>query len=87
MRLFGGRYMLHSGMSSARVDVWWSSNERNPAASYQHVKVGTSGETAQINWEEGGDDVRQYGPLCPGLHTYHNAQYRGGAKPRGGGKS
>ncbi len=25
--------------------------------------------------EEGGDDVKSVWPLCPGLHTYYNAQY------------
>ena len=55
-----------------------SSNERNPCCQLPARKGGDSGETAQINWEEGGDDVRSVWPLCPGLHTYYNAQYRGG---------
>ena len=55
-----------------------SSNERNPCGQLPSSKVGDSGKTAQINWEEGGDDVRSVWPLCPGLHTYYNAQYRGG---------
>ena len=37
--------------------------------------AGDSVQTAQINWEEGGDDVKSVWPLCPGLHTYYNAQY------------
>ena len=55
-----------------------SSNERNPCCQLPARKGGDSGETAQINWEEGGDDVRSVWPLCPGLHSYYNAQYRGG---------
>ena len=55
-----------------------SSNERNPCCQLPARQGGDSGETAQINWEEGGDDVRSVWPLCPGLHTYYNAQYRGG---------
>ena len=54
-----------------------SSNERNPCCQLPARAGGDSGETAQINWEEGGDDVRSVWPLCPGLHTYYNAQYRG----------
>ena len=67
-------------MSSARVVRCWvkSRNERNPCCQLPARKGGDSGETAQINWEEGGDDVRSVWPLCPGLHTYYNAQYRGG---------
>ena len=65
--------------SSARVVrcLVKSSNERNPCCQLPASKVGDSGGTAQINWEEGGDDVRSVWPLCLGLHTYYNAQYRG----------
>ena len=35
------------------------------------------GETAHDEWEEGEDDVKSPWPLCPGLHTYYNGQYRG----------
>ena len=65
--------------SSARVVrcLVKSSNERNPCCQLPASKVGDSGGTAQINWEEGGDDVRSVWPLYLGLHTYYNAQYRG----------
>ena len=65
--------------SSARVVrcLVKSSNERNPCCQLPASKVGDSGGTAQINWEEGEDDVRSVWPLCLGLHTYYNAQYRG----------
>ena len=33
--------------------------------------------TAWDNQEEGGDDVKSVRPLCLGLHTCYNAQYRG----------
>ncbi len=39
--------------------------------------MGHSKETATDNVEEGGDDVKSSWPLCPGLHTYYNGQYRG----------
>ena len=67
-------------LSSARVVRCWvkSRNERNPCEQLPAGNAGNSVQTAQINWEEGGDDVRSVWPLCPGLHTYYNAQYRGG---------
>ena len=63
--------------SSARVVRCWvkSRNERNPCDQLPARDGGDSGQTAQINWEEGGDDVRSVWPLRPGLHTYYNAQY------------
>ena len=45
-------------------------------ASYYHL-VEDSSQTAQINWEEGGDDVRSVWPLRLGLHTCYNARYSG----------
>src|SRR5216117_1911888 len=38
---------------------------------------GDSWETAGVNSEEGGDDVKSSCPLCPGLHTCYNGRYRG----------
>ncbi len=38
---------------------------------------GDSKDTAPVNGEEGGDDVKSSWPLCPGLHTCYNGQYRG----------
>ena len=52
-----------------------SRNERNPCELLPARKGGDSVQTAQINWEEGGDDVRSVWPLRLGLHTYYNAQY------------
>ena len=34
-------------------------------------------KTAADEAEEGGDDVKSVWPLCPGLHTRYNGQYRG----------
>ena len=64
-------------LSSARVVRCWvkSRNERNPCVLLPARNGGDSGQTAQINWEEGGDDVKSVWPLYPGLHTYYNAQY------------
>ena len=53
-----------------------SRNERNPYELLPAGNAGDSVQTAQINWEEGGDDVKSVWPLRPGLHTYYNAQYR-----------
>ncbi len=38
---------------------------------------GNSSETAPVNGEEGGDDVKSSWPLYPGLHTCYNGKYRG----------
>ncbi len=38
---------------------------------------GNSNETARVNREEGGDDVKSSWPLYPGLHTCYNGKYRG----------
>ncbi len=37
---------------------------------------GDSSETAGVKSEEGGDDVKSAWPLCPGLHTCSNGEYR-----------
>ena len=39
--------------------------------------MGHSNETADVKSEEGGDDVKSSWPLCPGLHTCYNGQYKG----------
>ena len=39
--------------------------------------AGDSWETAVVNTEEGGDDVKSSCPLCPGLQTCYNGQYNG----------
>ena len=39
-------------------------------------KVGDSNETAGVNREEGGDDVKSARPLYPGLHTCYNGRYK-----------
>ena len=66
-------------MSSARVVRCWvkSRNERNPCYQLPAGKAGHSGETAPVNGEEGGDDVKSSWPLRLGLHTYYNGAYKG----------
>ena len=66
-------------MSSARVVRCWvkSRNERNPCCRLPASKVGDSGETAEDNSEEGGDDVKSSCPLRLGLHTCYNGYYKG----------
>ena len=39
--------------------------------------AGNSSETAAVRREEGGDDVKSSWPLCPGLHTCYNGEYKG----------
>ncbi len=72
-----GRCTGAAWLSSARVVRCWvkSRNERNPCVLLPARNGGDSGQTAQINWEEGGDDVKSVWPLRLGLHTYYNAQH------------
>ena len=79
-----GRCTGGAWLSSARVVRCWvkSRNERNPRGQLLVSGRtalrgdGDSQETAGVNSEEGGDDVKSVWPLRPGLHTYYNAQYR-----------
>lgn len=66
-------------LSSARVVRCWvkSRNERNPCPVLPAGYAGDLQETAGVNSEEGGDDVKSSCPLCPGLHTCYNGWYRG----------
>src|SRR5207302_1085173 len=69
-------------LSSARVVRCWvkSRNERNPRPvlpATRFAGVGDLRETAGVNSEEGGDDVKSSCPLCPGLHACYNGRYRG----------
>ena len=66
-------------LSSARVVRCWvkSRNERNPRRMLPARSGGDSYETAGVNSEEGGDDVKSSCPLCPGLHTCYNGRYKG----------
>jgi hypothetical protein len=69
-------------LSSARVVRCWvkSRNERNPRPvlpASRFAGVGDLRETAGVNSEEGGDDVKSSCPLCPGLHACYNGRYRG----------
>src|SRR6187397_731783 len=66
-------------LSSARVVRCWvkSRNERNPCPMLPAGYAGDSSETAGVNSEEGGDDVKSSCPLCPGLHTCYNGRYKG----------
>ena len=65
-------------MSSARVVRCWvkSRNERNPYFQLLTGSAEDSGETAEVNSEEGGDDVKSSCPLCSGLHTCYNGDYK-----------
>ncbi len=76
-RHFGWTSTGAAWLSSARVVRCWvkSRNERNPYELLPAGNAGDSVQTAQINWEEGGDDVKSVWPLRPGLHTCYNVQY------------
>jgi hypothetical protein len=74
-----GPYTGGAWLSSARVVRCWvkSRNERNPCPMLPADYAGDSWETAGVNSEEGGDDVKSSCPLCPGLQTCYNGQYKG----------
>ena len=76
--LFWGRFTGGAWLSSARVVRCWvkSRNERNPRSLLPARYGGDSVETAGVNSEEGGDDVKSSCPLCPGLHACYNGWYR-----------
>ena len=77
--LSGSRETGAAWLSSARVVRCWvkSRNERNPCAQLPSSEVGHSVQTARVNREEGGDDVKSSWPLHPGLHTYYNGTHKG----------
>src|ERR1700739_1232206 len=54
-----------------------SRNERNPYPMLPADYAGDSWETAGVNSEEGGDEVKSSCPLCLGLQTCYNVWYRG----------
>lgn len=75
-----GRCTGGAWLSSARVVRCWvkSRNERNPCPVLPAgpCGAGDSRETAGVNSEEGGDDVKSSCPLCLGLHTCYNGRYK-----------
>ncbi len=74
--LFGASVTGGAWLSSARVVRCWvkSRNERNPLSLVAIIELGTLGETAVDNTEEGGDDVKSSCPLCLGQHTCYNGR-------------
>ena len=76
---FGDAVTGAAWLSSARVVRCSvkSGNERNPYLQLPARDGGNSEETAPVNGEEGGDDVKSSWPLCLGLHTCYNGMYRG----------
>ncbi len=69
--------MLHGCRQLVSRDVGLSpATSATPFFSYHHL-VGDSKDTAPVNGEEGGDDVKSSWPLCPGLHTCYNGLYKG----------
>ena len=74
-----GRKTGGAWLSSARVVRCWvkSRNERNPRSMLPGRNGGNSWDTAGVNSEEGGDDVKSSCPLCLGLHACYNGRYKG----------
>ncbi len=79
IRCPSGPYTGGAWLSSARVVRCWvkSRNERNPCPMLPASYVGDSWETAGVNSEEGGDDVKSSCPLRLGLQTCYNGWYKG----------
>ena len=73
-RLQGAAWLSSARAVRCRVK---SHNERNPYFQLPANNVGNSRETACVNSEEGGDDVKSSRPLCLGLHTCYNGYYNG----------
>ena len=74
-----GPYTGGAWLSSARVVRCWvkSRNERNPYPVLPARNGGDSQETAGVNSEEGGDEVKSSCPLHLGLQTCYNGWYKG----------
>ncbi len=71
-----GTQVLHGCRQLVSWDVGLSpATSATPAFSCQH-SVGHSRWTAGVKPEEGGDDVKSSWPLCLGLHTCYNGNYR-----------
>src|SRR5215469_1615541 len=79
MRCPSGPVTGGAWLSSARVVRCWvkSRNERNPRPMLPAGYAGDSYETAGVNSEEGGDDVKSSCPLYLGLQTCYNGRYKG----------
>ncbi len=54
-----------------------SRNERNPRHLVANGLAEHFNGTADVKSEEGGDDVKSLWPLCPGLYTCYNGEYKG----------
>src|ERR1700728_1760298 len=78
MRGPSGWFTVGAWLSSAPVVRCWvkSRNERNPRPMLPAGHAGDSLETAGVNSEEGGDDVKSSCPLCLGLQTCYNGRYK-----------
>src|SRR4051794_33347292 len=74
-----GRCTGGAWLSSARVVRCWvkSRNERNPRPMLPAGYAGDSWETAEVNSEAGGDDVKSSCPLCLRPHASYNGRYKG----------
>src|ERR1051326_3450655 len=64
-------------VSSGRAGVGGGPQRAQPLSHVASVKDGDSWETAGDKSEEGGDDVKSAGPLCPGLRTCYIGRYKG----------
>ena len=71
-----GRQVVHGCRQLVSWDVGLSpATSATLIVSCYHL-VEHSSETARVNREEGGDDVKSSCPLCLGLHTCYNGKYK-----------
>ncbi len=68
--------MLHGCRQLVSRDVGLSPATSATLVFSYHHSVGDSKDTAPVNGEEGGDDVKSSWPLYPGLHTCYNGLYK-----------
>ncbi len=64
-------------VSSCREVLGLVPQRAQPLSLVASISDGHSRETAPVNGEEGGDDVKSSWPLYPGLHTCYNGRYNG----------
>ena len=64
-------------VSSCREMLGLVPQRAQPSFHVASTSGGDSWETAGVNSEEGGDDVKSSCPLCLGLHACYNGRYNG----------
>ncbi len=70
-------------VSSCREMLGQVPQRAQPLSLVTSISDGDSRDTAPVNGEEGGDDVKSSWPLYPGLHTCYNGRYKGSQSREG----